>query len=272
MTKLKPFSHHFVWLSCLFILGSAVINLPANNADKLTFLGFVIAVVLTIPFLFAVYKWDFLKYPIILLALYVAADTFVVFLNFISNTLLGSGQNFWVVLLFLLPLLYFCFRKYTEIFNFSLICGVICAFLIIFFFFATFKDFNFKNIYIYSFPKVKNLVYQVLPYIKNVTLPILVLTYFAKLQRLQKRVAFAGTFIGSMLLILSILNSVLLFGCSMAGELKYPYADAISTVTFGNLFSRLDGFSYFIYFVTALIKITVCVKVVCEEIKKYRIH
>lgn len=270
MIKLKPFSHHFVWLSCLFILGGAVINLPFNSADKLTFLGFASAVLLTVPFLFAIYKFEFLKYPVILLALYVAADTFAVFLNFISNSLLESNKNFWVLLLFLLPLLYFCFRKSTEIFNFSLICGAVCTFLIIFFFFSTFKDFDFKNIYINSFPNVKNLFGQTLPYIKTVTLPTAVLTLFAKNQNLQKTVAFSGIFIGSALLLISILNSILLFGCTMAGQLQYPYANAISTVTFGNLFSRLDGFSYFIYFVTALIKITVCVNVIKCEIKKYR--
>ena len=63
----------------------------------------------------------------------------------------------------------------------------------------------------------------------------------------------------------------MLFGAQMSGEFDYPYAMAISTVTFGNLFSRLDGFSYFIYFVTALIKITVCVDVIKQEMKKFKL-
>ncbi len=262
MNKLKPFSHHFVWLSCLFVLGSGIINLPVAFANKLTFLGFLIAFLVSIPLAFVVFKVDFLKFPVMLLALYLAADTLVVFLKFISNTLLGNNQNFWILLLFILPLIYFCFRKPTQIFNFSLICGLLCALLLIFFFFATFKDFNFKNIYIYSFPSVKGLFRQMVPYIKSVTLPILALTLFAKQNNIGMLVTLSGISAGAVLLIISILNSVLLFGAEMAGELLYPYANAISTVTFGNLFSRLDGFSYFIYFVTALIKITVCVEVV----------
>ncbi|MBE6780781.1 MAG: hypothetical protein E7545_07370 [Ruminococcaceae bacterium] len=266
MNKLKPFSHHFVWLSCLFILGSGIINLPFAFADKLTFLGFLIAFLIAIPLTFAVIKLDFLRLPILLLALYLAADALVIFLKFIEYTLLGSRQNFWILLLFILPLIYFCFRKPPEIFNFSLICGLLCGLLLIFFFFATFKDFNFKNIYIYSLPNVKNLFYQTVPYIKTVTLPIVVLTLFAKQNNIGTAVTLSGIFSGAALLVISILNSVLLFGAEMAGELSYPYANAISTVTFGNLFSRLDGFSYFIYFVTAIIKITVCVEVVKRQI------
>lgn len=266
MNKLKPFSHHFVWLSALYILGSGIIILPSQNADKLTFLGFVIAFLFSILLTVLVYNFSFLKYPTIFLALYFAGETLIIFLNFISNTLLKNNQNFWILLLFLAPLLYFCRRKSGQILNFSLICGVVCGLLLIFFFFATIKDFNPENIYIYSFPKVKSLLNQAIPYIKSVTLPIAVLALFAKQQKASMPVAIAGVCVGSALLLICIFNSILLFGTQMAGEFNYPYAMAISTVTFGNLFSRLDGFSYFIYFVTALIKITVCVNIVKKEI------
>lgn len=266
MNKLKPFSHHFIWLSTLFILGSSIINLPFKNANKLTFLGFLIAFSLSIALIFAVHKFDFLKYPIILLAIYFIGETLIVFLQFISKTLLKSSQNFWVLMLFLLPLLYFCTRKTTEILNFSLVCGVVCGLLLIFFFFATLKDFNPENIYIYSFPNFANLFKQALPYIKSVTLPTAVLTLYAKQTKTTRAVAIAGVCAGNAFLLVSIFNSILLFGAQMAGEFNYPYAMAISTVTFGNLFSRLDGFSYFIYFATALIKMTVCTNVIKWEI------
>ncbi len=269
MNKLKPFSHHFIWLSALFVLGSSIINLPFKNADKLTFLGFIIAFLLSIALVFAVYKFNFLKYPIIFLAIYFVGETLIVFLQFISKTLLKSNQNFWVLILFLLPLLYFCCRKTTEIFNFSLVSGVVCGLLLIFFFFATLKDFNVKNIYIYHFPNIKNLFKQTLPYIKSVALPTAVLTLYAKQHKTDKTVAIAGICTGNAFLLISIFNSVLLFGAQMAGEFDYPYAMAISTVTFGNLFSRLDGFSYFIYFVTSLIKITVCIDVIKQQVKNY---
>ena len=268
MNKIKPFSYHFVWLSALFILGGSIINLPFAFADKLTFLGFLISLVLAVLLSFAVYKFDFLKYPVLAFALYLIGDTLVVFLGFISETVLRDNQNFWILILFAFPLLYFCFRRISEIYNFSLICGVVCGLLLIFFFLATAKDFNLSNIYIHSFPKAEKLFRQTVPYIKGVTVSSAVLTLFAKQNNIKKPPLISGIFIGAAFLLISIFNSVLLFGAGMAGELDYPYAMAISTVTFGNLFSRLDGFSYFIYFVTAVIKIAVCVNVVKTEIVK----
>lgn len=265
MNKLRPFSYHFVWLCALFILGSGIINLPFAFADKLTFLGFLIAFLLSILVVFLVYKFDFLKIPVMLCALYLAGDTFVIFLKFISDTILKNNANFWILLLFAVPLLYFCGRKVTEIYNFSLVCGIICGLLLAFFFCSTAKDFSLKNIYIHSFPNVGDLFRQTVPYIKNVTVSAAVLTLFAKQNKTGRTALLSGVCVGSVFLLICIFNSILLFGATMAGELHYPYAMAISTVTFGNLFSRLDGFSYFIYFVTAIIKITVCVSVIKRE-------
>lgn len=239
--------------------------MPFAFADKLTFLGFLIAFLFAILLSFLVYKFDFLKYPIFGVSLYIIGDTVVTFLDFISKTILSKNQNFWIMLLFFFPLIYFCFRKVTEIFNFSLVCGIACGLLLIFFFLATLKDFNLENIYIYSFPRPKNLFHQAVPYIKGVTLSSAVLTLFAKQNKTPKTVMISGVCIGSAFLLISIFNSLLLFGPALSGELSYPYASAISTVTFGNLFWRLDGLCYFIYFVTAVIKIAVCVSVVKKE-------
>lgn len=260
-------SKHFLWLSTLFIFGGTIINSPFKNADKLTFLGFLISFILSVVAVFAVYKFSFLDFAAPFLAIYFIGDVSVNFLSFVSKTILKNSQNFWVLLLFVIPIIYFCTKTHQQILNFSLVTGIICSTLLVFFFFATFKDFSFKNIYIYSFPTPKNLFLQALPYIKSITLPCIVLATYAKQQKVEKQVLLSGLSVGNLLLLISIFNSILLFGTTLAGEFEYPYALAISTVTFGNLFSRLDGFSYFIYFVSALIKITVCIKVIKCQIK-----
>ncbi len=256
-------------LAVLFVLGESIINLPLKNANKLTFLGFIISLLLSLLVFYAVLRVDLLKYPVLFVALYTVGNTFITFLNFISKNLLTKTPNFFILTIFLIPLLYFCFKKQNEILNFSLISGLLCGGLIIFFFFATFKDFNFENIYIYSFPNIKNLFSQSIMYIKSVTLPISVLALYAKQIGASKKSAFGGVLVGNLFLLITIFNSILLFGTTFSGKLSYPYGSAISTVTFGNLFSRLDGFSYFIYFVAAVIKITVCIKVVKNILNKY---
>ncbi len=270
MQSTKSFSHHFLWLSALFILGQSIIVLPKINTNRLTFLGFLISAFLSFLLTFGVLKLDFLKYPVLLIAVFTIGDTLITFIRFISETLIDE-KNFFILVLFLIPLLYFCSRKSYELLNFSLISGIVCATLIVFFFFSTFKDFSFKNIYIYEFPSITDLFSQSLQYIKSVTLPITVLALFARQISIKKEAAVLGISLGSALLLLTVFNSILLFGTELSGEFSYPYADAISTVTFGKLFSRLDGFAYFIYFVSSLIKITVCVSTVKYEIKKIKL-
>ena len=258
-------------LAVLFVLGESIINLPLKNANKLTFLGFIISLLLSLLVFYAVLRVDLLKYPVLFVALYTAGNTFITFLNFISKNLLTKTQNIFILIIFLLPLLYLCLKKTNEILNFSLIAGLLCGGLIIFFFFATFKDFNFENIYIYSFPNIKNLFSQSVMYIKSVTLPIAVLALYAKQIKASKKSAFCGVLVGNLFLLITIFNSILLFGTTLSAKLLYPYGSAISTVTFGNLFSRLDGFSYFIYFVAAVIKIVVCIKVIKNLLNSFKV-
>lgn len=49
------------------------------------------------------------------------------------------------------------------------------------------------------------------------------------------------------------------FGSEYASTLDYPYAIAVSSAAVGEIFSRLDGFFYFLCFFTALIKSAVCI-------------
>ena len=101
-----------------------------------------------------------------------------------------------------------------------------------------------------------------MPYIKKVTLPCFLIGVFARDNGFSKKTAVSGAVLGNLTLAFCILNSLLLFGNKFAGRLDYPYAFAISTVTFGNLFCRLDGFAYFIYFASCLIKITLSVSII----------
>ncbi len=267
LKNIKPASLHFIMLSVLFVLGESIITLPLKNANRLTFLGFTISFLLSIMVYYAVLKIDFLKYAVMLVAVYTVGNVLITFLNFISKNLLIKTPNVFILIVFMVAIFYCCFKNQNEILNFSLISGLLCALLIIFFFFATFKDFTIENIYIYSFPNVKNLFSQSVMYLKSVTLPIMVLALYSKQIGAPKKSAYLGVVCGNLVLLLTVFNSILLFGTTLSGKLAYPYASAISTVTFGNLFSRLDGFSYFIYFVTAIIKILVCVKVIKNQLK-----
>lgn len=264
------FSRHFVALCTLFILGNAVINLPVKTANKFTFLGFLISFLISVVLWFLVFLIPLCKtllFSAFLLAFWAAGDTFLEFLKFISATLLRDTAKFLIAIPLIFTIVLFCLKSKTVIFKFSLISACFSVLAVIFFFIFTAKDFETRNIIIKTLPSVKNLYIQTMPYIKTVTLPSLLLVLFAKITKNKKSTAFLGLLSGNILLASCILNSVLLFGSKFSGRLDFPYASAISTVTFGNLFTRMDGFAYFIYFASCVIKITVCVKIIAYCIK-----
>lgn len=252
------YNKHFISLCVLFVLGNGIISLPQKSADIFTFLGFLVSFLISFLLLLLPINFKFVSF----FAVWVMGDTFIDFIKFISKTLLRESPKILIVLPFILTVLVFCSVNRRAVLKFSLISAMISVMAIFFFFGFTASDFNIKNIIIKAVPDLKNLYTQTMPYFKKVTLPSFLLLSYAKLNGFSKKTAFCGMALGNALLAFCILNSVLLFGSSFAGRLDFPYAFAISTVTFGNLFTRMDGFAYFIYFASCLIKITISAQII----------
>jgi len=289
MNEKITYSKHTAAISAIYILGNAVIKLPGKSTDEFVFLGFLLSAV----FLLAAY---FIVSPICVFfigaksgtsifrktlsviflvatsvfALFIAANTFSEFIYFISKVVLPKSSNFFVVLIFGATAIYFHSRRQENVLKFSLVSFVLVAAIIIFFFFASIWNFNFKNVLIFYMPSFKELYHQAQPYIKNPLLASLILPvyYVFCFGESRTRDGFCGMLAGEALLGICIVTSVLLFGTSLAGSLDFPFSSAVSTVTVGRLFTRLDGFSYFIYFACALIRVTVCLFVSITSLKK----
>ena len=62
-------------------------------------------------------------------------------------------------------------------------------------------------------------------------------------------------------------NTFLLLGNKIINEVNFPYAAATGIITVGKNFSRLDGFTYYNYFILSLIKMTVVYKTILSITK-----
>lgn len=260
MALKECYSKHFLMLSLLFVLGNACITAPAKTADKYNFLVFLICGFVSLIFAFFAYFIPINKLtavPLFALCLFTVGDTFISFIKFISDNLLPETPRFYILLPFVLILVYLGLKKVDTLFKFSLICGVLSLAVIIFFFLSTFKDFEFENIFIYKLPPLDTVFSQSVFYFKSIIIPTFLLGVFAKQEGIKKSVLLGGVSLGILCLAVTILNSVLLFGIKFSGSLSYPYSMAGSTVTFGNLFTRLDGFLYFVYSATCITKCAV---------------
>lgn len=252
-------------LALLFVLGNACITAPVQNANEFNFLAFLVAGTVAVCTFFVVYYIPVSKLtliPVWAISFYCIADAAITFLKFVSSDLLPFLPRLLIVLPFAAILVYTALQKVEVLFKFSLICGIFAVGVIILFFVSTLKDFNVKNIYMYELPSVSVFFEQIIPYIKSIVLPAVLLALFCKMQKVKRAIAITGAITGIICFGLCILNAVLLFGIRFSGVLNYPYSSAGSIVTFGYLFTRLDGFLYFLYLATSVVKCAVGIMVI----------
>ncbi len=267
----ENYSKHFIALSLLFILGNACITAPEKTADEFNFLAYLITCAIAVAVYFAFGFVPINKItiiPIWLLGFYCISDAFITFVKFISDNLLYDTHRILIILPFLAIIGYMSFKKTEVLYKFSLLFGVFALAVILLFFLSTAKDFNARNIFIYNLPTVNTLYKQLLPYFKNIVLPTGLLAVFKNFVNIKKSTALAGLTVGFVLFGICLLNSVLLFGIEFSGVLDYPYSSAGSTVTFGYLFTRLDGFLYFVYLSSCAVKCVVGIFVIKKSREK----
>jgi hypothetical protein len=254
------YSKHFLCLCALFVLGSAIITAPAGNADEFNFLVFLICGLLSVLAVCIFYFVPINKVTALaamLLAFYCVGDAFITFLKFTKADLLPETKPFLIALPIIVLLIYLVFKGKDVVLKFGFISFFIVLVVVLLFFFSTLKDFNFRNIFIYELPSLKRVCLESLPYLRTVVLPMVLLSLFAREEGYKISLTVTGVGIGLFLFAICILNSVLLFGIEFAGDLPYPYSAAGSTVTFGNLFTRMDGLLHFVYLSSCIVRCTV---------------
>ena len=288
-----PYKFHITALATLFIIGNGVIIFPTAIADEYTFLAyllcggvafllfFVLSGVISKAYSFMPTS-DTKPYKKVLLtglyfvtaavSLYYMVETFCDFSLFLSELVLKSFPLIMCFILFLAMIIFFVLAKNEAFLKFSVIAFLFTAAVIIFFFLASLKNYRIGNIFIFKLPELKPFIPQVEEYLTGLILPVLLFMCFKALvfKEVSKIYTFWGVLSGVVLLGLCILNSVLLFGTRFSGTLDYPYASAVSTVTIGRLFTRLDGFSYYVYFAAATVRINICTILIKSLFQKIR--
>ncbi len=281
MNKKISFSTHILSLSAIFILGNGALIFPLKATDSYGFLAYLIsfsALAVFYPIVSLLCDKISIKsetaYGIVILtvgvlALFAAANTFRDLMSFISAIMLPQTPKFFIALLLGGVSVYFALKPYQSILKFALLSFVLIIGVILFFFSVQTDKYDLRNIYIFRMPDFGGLISQVKNYLFNPILCSLILPIFLKLNlnSTHTKQGFWGVVIGGGLLGLCILMPILLFTPQLSGELEFPFSSAVSTVTVGRLFTRLDGFAYYVFFATSVVKITVCLKTVLTGLK-----
>ena len=269
MTAKPTYNKHLASLAAIFILGDAVIVLPTSNSGDYPLLGFFIGTLAAVLLYFvslAVTNLFIGKSILLILAgvyaFYNAGKVFIRYTDFADKILLPKTPEFLIAAVFIIAAVYLATRRQDVILKLSLISAVIAVMAILLFFMLSFKDFKAENIAVQSFPDFGGIIKSTKPFFLNISLPALLIPVYSRLFTEEKRICapFAGLLSGLTLEAVCLLESLLLFGAPLAERIEFPLAAAVSTVTVGQLFTRMDGIVYCLFFVLSLIKTAVCIK------------
>ena len=277
MTANPTYNKHLVGITAFFILGDAIISLPCAYSGAISVFGFLTAAIAAVVLYFVAVPlancliigggtaW-ILPAPWLLsaavYALYNAYGTLINYTDFVDRVLLPETPRFFIAAAFIIAAVFLTSRRQEVILKLSLIFLIAATVTVLLFFLLSAKDYNAENIAVNRLPDLKELISGAKPYILKLSLPALLIPAYSALFTGEKRIRapFFGLLTGIAVTALSLLESLLLFGAPLAKRLDFPLAAAVSTVTVGQLFSRMDGIVYCLFFATALIKTAVCMK------------
>ena len=271
------YSKHIFCLFALFVLSGGILSAPFNASSGYTVYAFLISAILGILIYFFIAKY-FTKNKIfigfsVLAALFCAVDSTADFCVFIKDSLLSETPIFLIAAVFVVVMVYAASKGKVVLLKFSLISFFCTSILIVFFFLATLENFENLNIFYVKEFEFSGLFETFAAYFKKIVFPVFVLPFFNGFyfEKPKKKSSLCGVAIGYGVLFLTIINSLFVFGEKFAQRVLYPYAAAVSTVTFGSFFTRLDGFAYIIYFSAVIVRVTACVLVLKEICFKKRL-
>ncbi len=263
----KNYSPHIFAFCALFILGNAVITPTIYNLSFISIFISVFVVSVLLLLLGLILKasknhkvlFFTISSLICAVAIYGAVTTFADYILFLKSAQMPRTNIYLLSTTLLGVIVFFCTCSISAVYKYSLFTAIICAFIIIICALGGIESFNFTAIK----PQNTNI-----PHCIKSFLPIAVLPLFAQFKSQKLKPIFYGAVTGFLALIVCFFQSYLTLGETQG--INYPYLKAVSVISSGSLFTRLDGLVYFLFFVTTLVKSVVCVKTVVITIKNFR--
>lgn len=271
---------HKISVFALFMLGQTGIVIPYKNGNANIFIAFLLAAFLAFLMLvlsfFLLKKSDNLKNKDVkkyvvktvlflssVYCIYLAVNTFNSFLSFLSSYILPDFSPYLLGLTLTALIIFVSSVKIDAFYKFALVTAILSAVLLLVLFLLSIPQFSVDNISLLSFPNFYDVLSKSLIYLKDAFLPVLILSVFEYLytKTKNKNCAIKGYLTGVFMLMVCLLNSLLIFGNLLSSKLDFPYSEAIGTVTAGNIFFRMDGFSYFVFFASCTVKISLLLKI-----------
>ncbi len=281
----KEYSFGRMCLATLFIISEGFLYLPFGNSKKGGLISLIIAlaggVFLYLLWCFLTEKIIFLKSkrtPVNLFCTVMALLGCLLFVitakhigGYVENNVLTKGELFASLVAFIIVMIYIllCGEKVLTKFSvvpffITLVFVAVLTTLAI----GSFKWGYAKDVIMGKpFPVLKQSGYICI----RIFASSLIYGVFSALafSDNSKKQDVKGFIIGGILLLLAYFVPVMIFSFKTATELKYPFQAGIGVLNVGNLFTRLDGLSYFVVIFSCFVRSAVgvlTVKLCLEKI------
>ena len=256
MTK-QNYKPHVFALSALFTLGNAIILPP-----EFTVINLVLIPIVSLAML-AFSSVKFCKNIIAFLAaIYGALATAVDYISFLKQEQTTATSIVLLIVAFGLAVAVFWDANRHAIYKYSLFMFLLVAVILALCLVAGRTNFEYTNLT----ESIKNTNVSVNK-IFALCLPLVALSSFTSNENSRQKPLLFGVMTGVLLLFITMLQSVLTLGNAS----NFPYLKAVSTISVGSLFTRLDGLVWFVFFVTSIIKTIVCINVIVVVLKTAKI-
>ena len=266
---------HKIFLIAIFLLGNTVIAFPKGQGIEYAVIALAVAVLPTLFLISCIIKIKEIdsKLFIFLLAFF-AFFTLLVsvrdYASFVDTVRLPKTPKLVILIIFSAL---FCFMgtlKNRVIYHFSLFSLIFTGIIFIFVLIFSINKLDFEYI-IPDKLELSVLIRQSLTFFVHSFGQLIIPFYFiGKSGEENKNYLRFGTLLGFVLISVYVLNILLVLGGEVAYQVEYPYAALTSLVTFSGNYSRLDGFTYFVYFYSNLIKCSVCSNIIINSVKLKR--
>ncbi len=270
---------HGIALAALFTVGNTLIRYPWSDGAANPWIGFLLSVVgalafacLVYPAFVWLYRGSLCRRPIkriLAISIAVSLGAYSIFcayravadyVTYALEMVLPKGVGWMLAAILLLAAV--CLsrvpKKGIEVFSLLCFVGVAACVGILFAFGARHYRWNY---FLEALPRTaEGTMASLFDLFKSLFLPMLPLVAYFSLTVPQKgkRILLTGAAIGYTLLFLCVLQTVCTFGIGYAAETPYPYSYAVRVISIGPYFFRLEGLSYFVQYITCLMRVALC--------------
>ena len=260
-------------LVALFIFAGNMLWVGKGNLVELLLAGAIGALALSVAFVAAVAvfgegekKGGAKIFFVVLATITVMASVYVAslaaseFSHFVEDVMLLSFPRFAVAAIFLALCSYLA-SKGSAVRKFSFAAAVIVFAAVLLLLVLSLESFKIERIGELWEMEVKTA--GVVNLFSSVFAPAVIAVIYLSSNGEGRVLSSAlGTAIAILLLSVCFLNVLLLLGGSFGASEPYPYSTAVSTVTAGKLFARMEGFAYIMYYASELVRGAVCIALV----------